>query len=118
MNNEFLRQYKRISKSCQGQLDQKGDELREILARLMNRFPAGMAREGAEFFLKGEAWDGEVQKGADLIDLHNEELNGESCTFDREDWVFIKELVNSYADDLDMDWLTYSMQFFLDMGII
>ncbi len=118
MNNEFLRQYKRISKTCQGRLEEREGELREALVRLLGGFPRDMALEGADYFLRGESWEEEVQKGADLLDLHNEEFDAPSSVFDREDWAFLKELVNSYADELDMDWLTYFMQFLLDRSLL
>ncbi|MDC7221821.1 MAG: hypothetical protein PQJ59_17955 [Spirochaetales bacterium] len=118
MNNEFIRQYKRISKTCQGDFTGKEGELREVLTRLLGGFPSEMAREGADYFLPGNSVEEEVQKGADLLDLHNEELEGDKAYFTAEDWNFLKELINAYAEDLDMEWVAYAMQFLLDRDLL
>jgi hypothetical protein len=118
MNNEFIRQYKRISKSCQGDFTGKEGDLKEVLIRLLGDFPKEMAREVVDYFLKGESFEEEVQKGADLLELHNGDLNGSETVFSREDWEYIKELVNAYSDELDMEWMTFAMQFLLDNRIL
>ena len=118
MNNEFLRQYKRIGKACRWDLTGKNGELKEALVRLTGGFPEDMAWEGVEYFLPGENTEEEVQKGADFLDLHNKELNGDASLFTGEDWLFLKELVNDYASEMDMEWVAYFMQFLLDRKIL
>ncbi|MDC7223438.1 MAG: hypothetical protein PQJ60_06820 [Spirochaetales bacterium] len=118
MNNEFLRQYKRISKACKGDFSGGTEELKEVLIRLLNGFPRDMAREGADYFLPGLNVEEEVQKCADLTDLHNEELESSQTVFTGEEWTFLKELINAYAEDLDMEWVAYAMQFMLDRNIL
>ncbi len=36
----------------------------------------------------------------------------------REDWIFLKEVVNEAAGDLDLKLLTYIMQLIMDKGLI
>ncbi len=118
MNNEFLRQYKRIGKACGWDFSGKEGELKEVLVHLTGKFPEDMSWEIAENILAGENLELEVQKGVDIQDLHNGELNESQSVLTEKDWQFLKEIVNVYAAELDMEWVTYFMQILLDREII
>lgn len=118
MNNEFLRQYKRISKNHGGDFDKMTEDLIEMLAKLLGSFPETMRDEIADYIIMDSANEEDLQRAADVVDFHNEELNIEESVLTDRDWNYIKEMINSFAAKLDMDWVTYAMQTFLDKGVI
>lgn len=118
MNNEFLRQYKRIAKAHSGDIYRMLPDLNDTLVRLLSPMPEEMALELADYFLKEEDFEERIQRCADLVDLYGEDIDINESVLSRDDWLFIKELVNSYGGELDMDWVAYFMQFVIDMDIL
>jgi 5'-deoxynucleotidase YfbR-like HD superfamily hydrolase len=118
MNNEFLRQYKRVSKKHSGELSKMIPDLKELFSSLLKDFPSDMVFDLIEKFIKDDSSENDIQRAADIIDLYNEELDGENSDLSLEDWFYLKELVNSYAEDLDIEWVAYVMQLLLDKNIL
>lgn len=117
MNNEFDRQYRRISKKHQGDFTAMEEDLMEALTSSLRKFPEDMRAEFVTYFFDDLKED-DVARMLDLVDLHDEELDGDKTVLTMGDWTLIKNLVNSYAEDLDLEWVTYLMQFILDKGVL
>ena len=118
MNNEFLRQYTRISKKHSGNMPAMINDLKEQFTSLLRDFPNDLAIDLTEYFIQENSTEEDLQRAADVIDIYNEELDGEVTVLTNDDWIFLKEQINSSAMDLDIDWVAYFMQFILDRHIL
>jgi len=55
---------------------------------------------------------------SDVVDLFNCDYDEENDPLNEEDWIFVKNIVNSCADELDMDTVTYIMRLVVEKGYI
>jgi hypothetical protein len=60
--------------------------------------------------------DKDIEMLSDMVDLFHLDYNNDYNSLALEDWVFIKDLVNVWALEMDMDTVTYIMQQVVDSG--
>ncbi|MDC7239792.1 MAG: hypothetical protein PQJ50_05465, partial [Spirochaetales bacterium] len=92
------------------------DEIMELFERYMDQ-PEDLSRDVFDFVLDGrELGDDEIIKLSDMVDLFRMDYNSDFNRLGLEDWRYLKDLVNNWALDMDMDIVTYVMQRVVDAG--
>jgi len=54
---------------------------------------------------------------ADIVDLFNCQYDEEEDPLSEEDWMYVRNIVNASADEMDMDVITYIMRLIVDRGL-
>lgn len=65
----------------------------------------------------GSFEDRHAEKLGDMVDLFAMGYDSGYNQLGDEDWDYLKELVNAYALDMDMDVVTYVMQHVVEAGV-
>lgn len=60
--------------------------------------------------------DKDIERLSDMVDLFLLDYNNDYNRLALEDWVFLKDLVNVWALEMNMDTVTYIMQQVMDAG--
>jgi hypothetical protein len=55
---------------------------------------------------------------SDIVDLFNEEYDEVNDPLIEEDWLYIKNIVDASAEDMNLDTITYIMRLIVDRGFI
>ena len=66
-------------------------------------------------YARWEEGSGELIFG-DVLDLMQQQYDEENDPLSKEDWETIREIVSTYAVDLDMHLVTYIMQLVVERG--
>lgn len=53
----------------------------------------------------------------DIVDLFNGDYDEDADPLGEEDWLFVRNLVNACAEEMDMETVTYIMRFIVDRGL-
>ncbi len=59
----------------------------------------------------------QAEKLADMLDLFHRDYDSSYNRLNLEDWSYLKELVNGFAEEMDMDTLTYVMRQIVEAGL-
>jgi len=119
MTNEFMRQYRHIKKkNPQAGFEEIKPELREVLDRSLPPFPEAMVEEAWLYFLQPLTEPDELEKAADFVDFCNSNLEVDQSVLEENDWLFIRDLVNMFAMELDLDFVSEVMTVMVDKGWI
>jgi hypothetical protein len=93
--------------------------IRNLISLMESRFPRekGLAEELVLFFLPKNPDDRDgAYKLAAVADLFDFNFDEESDILEDRDWIFLRDLMNSRADTLDMDLVTYIMGIIVSRG--
>ena len=103
MDGDLSRAWKRLKKK-KGWDDAEGiaSELRELMIRFAP-VPPGMAEELADFYLPVPVDEDAVYKSEEILELLAGTWVPEDSMLEEDDWNFLKEQVNAWAPDMDMD---------------
>lgn len=95
--------------SADGRID--GSDLEELFVKQVSPIPAEMARDVYVHVAQTTA-DGEtpVQHLADLVDLFHVQYDDQNDPLPATDWPVVRDLVDQYAGDLDMELVQYVME--------
>jgi len=116
--NEFGRSCKQLRKKYNFETTEEFlDELRELFIKSIG--------ENEDFSLElmdycmspGAVEDQDVEKLSDMVDLFHLNYDDGYNQLGLEDWVYLKDLVNVWALEMDMDTVTYVMQLVVDAGV-
>lgn len=119
MTNEFLRQYRHLKKkNPQAGFDEIKPELREILDRSLPPFPEAMVEEAWLYFIKPAEQADDLEKAADFVDFCNNNLEVDQSVLQEDDWLFIRDLVNMFGQELELDFISDVMTVMVDKGWI
>ncbi len=116
MNGDLSRAYKRLMKK--NGWDNSGAtavELRETMIRL-SPVPLGMAEEMADFYLNDPMDADTVYKSDEILELLSGTWAPENSLLESDDWDFLKEQVNAWALEMDMDVVTDVMKAVVSYG--
>ncbi|TVQ20323.1 MAG: hypothetical protein EA382_15160 [Spirochaetaceae bacterium] len=118
----------RLSKLRKEHRDEPHDEqvalVRPAFIGVLPALPGSMADEVFDLFAEriiersgsaGVFFD-DARYLADVADLFAEQYDEQNDPLDRSDWAVIGDIVNDYALDLDMGWVTYVMKLVVDHG--
>lgn len=116
MEGDLVRAYKRLKKKYGWDDTEQVDvELREDMIRFAP-VPQEMGEEMADFYLSSPLDDEKVWKGEEILELLAGSWASENSVLADDDWNFLKELVNVWALDMDMDVVTDVMRVVVDRG--
>ena len=116
MDRDMSRAWRRIKKK-RGWDDADGiaSELMSVMTSLLGD-PAPMAEETAAYFLGGGIDDEALYKSDEVLELFDGSWRPEGSILDNDDWDFLRDLVNVWAGELDMDVVTSVMRAVVDRG--
>ena len=117
-SNEFNRSCKHLRKKYQYECTEEFlKELEELFKKALG-LPEDFSSELMDYCYPGsEVDDKYFDKLADMVDIFNMEYDENVDTLEKEDWIYLKDLVNSWALDMDMDLVTYVMQLVVSAGV-
>jgi len=116
MNGDLSRAYKRLKKK--NGWDDAGTtakELRETMIRL-SPVPVGMAEEMADFYLNNPIDPETVYRAEEILELLSGSWIPEDSVLEIDDWDFLREQVNAWAMEMDMDVVTDVMKAVVSHG--
>lgn len=113
-SDRFQKEFRKLRKS------ETSEDFFSELERRFLRYLPGVPRElGQELFshcyARWEEGSGELIFG-DVLDLMQQQYDEENDPLSKEDWETIREIVSTYAVDLDMHLVTYIMQLVVERG--
>lgn len=116
MEGDLLRAWKRLKKKY-GWDDRENitAEIREMMVRIAT-VPLGMAEEMAEFYLPEPVDEDAVFKSEEILELLSGSWTSENSVLEDDDWDFLREQVNAWALEMDMDVVTDVMQAVVENG--
>lgn len=116
MEGDLLRAWKRLRKKY-GWDDRENitAEIREMMVRIA-AVPSGMAEEMAEFYLPEPVDEDAVFKSEEILELLSGSWTSENSVLEDDDWDFLREQVNAWALEMDMDVVTDVMQAVVENG--
>jgi len=116
MNGDLSRAYKRLKKkNGWDDTDRTAKELKETMIRL-SPVPAGMAEEMADFYLNDPIDSDAVYRAEEILELLTGSWIPEDSKLGIDDWDFLKEQVNAWAVEMDMDVVTDVMRAVVSNG--
>lgn len=115
--NEFERSCKQLRKKYNFKNSPELiDDLKELFIKSLGQ-PEDMALDLFEHVLDGkDLEDSQVVRLSDLVDLLQMNYDEGFNRLEMDDWKYLKELVNGWALEMDMDIVTYVMQNVVDAG--
>lgn len=116
MDGDLSRAWKRLKKK-KGWDDAEGiaSEIRKLMIRFAP-VPPGMADELADFFLPDPVDENVIFKAEEILELLAGSWAPEDSVLEEDDWIFLKEQVNAWALDMDMDIVTDVMKVVVERG--
>lgn len=54
---------------------------------------------------------------SDVVDLFNGEYDEGNDPLEEEDWIYVRNIVNATADEMDLELVTYIMRLIVDRGL-
>jgi len=119
MSNEFMRHYRQLKKKKPDTpLEDLKKDLYSILDRSLPPMPEALVEEAFQYFIVPVQTEDELEKAADLVDFFHDTLEVEKSVLEEVDWLFIRDLVNMFALDLDLDFISYVMEVMVSQGWI
>ncbi len=115
MDSDFLHVWRRAVKKSRDE-DELRDSLREHSRRVIGG-PEGFADELFAWFLADRPDDAEAAEKLSLIpDMLDGRFEDRWDIYTPEDWEMLRDLVNGYAREMDMDDVTNIMRLVVDRG--
>ncbi len=116
MEGDLSRAWKRLKKNI-GWDDKESiaAELRETMIRFAP-VPADLAEELADFFITEPVDSDVVYKSEEILELLSGTWAPENSVLEEDDWNFLKEQVNAWALEMDMDIVTDIMRAVVNRG--
>ena len=116
MDGDLVRAWKRLKKKYGWDEIEKIDrELREDMARFAP-VPRDMGEELAVFYLASPVDEERIWKSEEILELLNGTWTPQQSALTNDDWDFLKEQVNAWAAEMDMDIVTDVMRAAVDRG--
>ncbi len=117
-SNEFNRSCKHLRKKYNYECTEDFmKELEDLFIRALGQ-PDEFSSELLDYCFPGcQTDDKYFDKLADMVDIFNLDYDETVDRLEEEDWTYLKDLVNSWALDMDMDVVTYVMQLVVSAGV-
>ena len=116
-SNEFNRHCKQLRKKYNYECTEDFmKDLQELFVRALGQ-PEDFSAELMEYCCPGTvAEDRDFDRLADMVDIFSMDYDDSVDRLEQADWAYLKELVNSWAAEMDMDLVTYIMQLVVSSG--
>lgn len=116
MEGDLARVWKRLKKKYGWDDTERVDsELRENMVRFAP-VPQDMGEELAGFYLASPVDEEKIWKSEEILELLAGTWEPSGSALEEDDWDFLKDLVNAWALELDMDVVTDVMRVVVDRG--
>jgi len=115
--NDFDRSCRQLRKKYKYEFSEEFlEDLKHLFVRALGQ-PEELTLELMDYCCPGETFEDELQERmGDIVDLFRLDLDENSSRLTQSDWEYLKDLVNSWAMDMDMDVVTYVMQHIVSQG--
>jgi hypothetical protein len=129
VSERFYKQLSKIRKNSPGKPEERlVAEVREVFFAALRDLPENMMHDLFNFYValhyekKDQDKDRDVYGFADhlgaVIDLFNREYDEANGPLSQQEWLTVKELSDEYAEEIDLETLTYIMNLLLSAGYI
>ncbi|PIE05180.1 MAG: hypothetical protein CSA76_00385 [Spirochaetales bacterium] len=116
MDGDLLRAWKRLKKKHGWNNTEAIDsDLRQAMVRILG-LPEDFGEELADYFLPSPAGEEELYRSEEVMELFGGTWKPQESALNIDDWEFLRDLVNAWARELDMDTVTELMRHILDNG--
>ncbi|OQX29368.1 MAG: hypothetical protein B0D92_04020 [Spirochaeta sp. LUC14_002_19_P3] len=116
MNGDLFRAWKKSKKNRGRESYQSmAADVREVMARLIPA-PRAMAKEIADYFITVPFDEDVLYRAEEIVNLFTAEWSREDSLLNDGDWDFIKEMINAWALEMDMDIVTNVMRATVESG--
>jgi hypothetical protein len=116
MEGELTRAWKRLKKKNGWDNEAKTEsDIRELMIRF-SPVPRGMAEEMADFYLPSPLSQDALCKSDEILELLTGSWAAQGSCLEEDDWEFLKEQVNEWAPEMDMDVVTSVMKAVVERG--
>ena len=116
MNGDLSRAYRRLKKKNGWEDTRKITSEMKAAMRKLSPVPEAMAEELADFYLQDPVTADALNKSEEILELLNGTWGAENSILESDDWDFLKEQVNAWAIDMDMDVVTNVMKAVVSNG--
>ena len=117
--NELIRQVKQLrKKNPEVSFEDMKKPLYQTLERVLPPFPEAMVEEAWQYFILPAGNFDDLERAADFVDFCHDNLELDRSVLTEEDWLFIRDLVNMFAQELELDFISFVMGVILDKGLI
>lgn len=116
MNGDLSRAYRRLKKKNGWEDSGKITSEMKAAMRKLSPVPEAMAEELADFYLQDPVTADALNKSEEILELLNGTWGAENSILESDDWDFLKEQVNAWAIDMDMDVVTNVMKAVVSNG--
>lgn len=115
--NEFERSCKQLRKKYNFESSPELlDEIKELFIKSMDQ-PEDLSLDIFDYILDGREFeDSHAVRLADMVDLFQMNYDAGFNSLVMNDWSYLKDLINEWAMEMDMDVVTYVMQNVVDAG--
>ncbi|MDC7233281.1 MAG: hypothetical protein PQJ58_08610 [Spirochaetales bacterium] len=115
--NDFERSCKQLRKKYNFESSPELlEQIKELFGRSLGQ-PEELALDIFDYIMAGgDLEDSHVTRLSDMIDLFQMDYDEGFNSLETEDWSYLKDLVNGWALEMDMDVVTYVMQRVVDAG--
>lgn len=113
-SSTFLKHSRRLPRATESDLqDPANQALEELFLRHLPKLPRGIGLEILSHAIQGEHdrdRDQLYQFLADMVDLFWMEYDDEANPLTREDWEVLRDIIDEYAQELDLTLVQYVME--------
>ena len=115
--NKFERSCKQLQKKYHFKnTPQLLDELKVLFSENLGQ-PGDLALDVWDYVLDcGDLEDSHILRLSDMVDLFQMDYDDRFNSLSRDDWKYLKDLVNGWAAEMNMDIVSYIMQRIMDRG--
>jgi len=119
MESPFYRGIKKIKKNyyADNKIDVEKD-IRELLYKNVSIDDSVLDEVYSKYCGNSENLFDSAFYLSDIVDLFNEEYDEVNDPLNEADWIYIRNMVDSCAEDLNLDTITYIMRLVVDRGFI
>jgi hypothetical protein len=127
ISDRYLKQVRKIRRNSQDKSEERLlAEIREAFLVQFNQLPANMRHDlfnaFVEIYFDSDTRFRDVFEFAEhlgaLIDLYNREFDDPNRKMTDQEWMVVKNLTDDFAEELDIETLTYVMNQLLSGGYI
>ncbi len=127
VSDRYLKKVRKIRQNSQGKPDERIlAEIREAFLVQFGHLPVNMRHDlfnaFVELYYGGESPYRDVFEFSEhlsaVVDLYNREFDDPNAKMSEREWISVKNLTDEFAEELDIDTLTYVMNQLLSEGYI
>ncbi|MBB6481907.1 hypothetical protein [Spirochaeta isovalerica] len=118
MESPFYRGLKKIKKNhFAGKVNDVEAEIKEMLYRNLNLDDSVCDDIFFRYCSEKENLFDSAEILADIVDLFNRQYDEDTDPLTEEDWIYVRNIVDASAEEMDMDVITYIMRLIVDRGL-